>query len=225
MEDFQPHSDTLDRIRKSALSEFQEKGYQAASLRNIVKEAGVTTGAFYGYFKSKEELFSALVEKEYRKMRDHYQKVQEDFSLLPLERQRADMKKVSEDCLEWMLHYAFENLEIFRLILLKSDGTPYSHLVDDMVETEERSTEDFLSLSEKHGYQKPEINPLLKHSLTTGLFSSFTELIIHDIPYEEALRCLLQLQRFYTAGWRELLGEVMLPREGGDTKNAKSTKK
>lgn len=28
---------------------------QAASLRNIVKTAGVTTGAFYGYYKSKEE--------------------------------------------------------------------------------------------------------------------------------------------------------------------------
>ena len=33
--------------------------------RNIVKNAGVTTGAFYGYYKSKEELFDALVGKQY----------------------------------------------------------------------------------------------------------------------------------------------------------------
>ena len=54
---------TLNRIFSAALQEFLEKGYQSASLRNIVKMAGVTTGAFYGYYKSKEELFEALVGK------------------------------------------------------------------------------------------------------------------------------------------------------------------
>ncbi len=40
---------------------FLAKGFRSASLRSIVKEAGVTTGAFYGYYKSKEDLFRALV--------------------------------------------------------------------------------------------------------------------------------------------------------------------
>ena len=39
---------TLERIYASAKKEFLEKGFQGASLRNIVKSAGVTTGAFYG---------------------------------------------------------------------------------------------------------------------------------------------------------------------------------
>lgn len=38
---------TLERIKEAALTEFLEKGYQGASLRQIVKNAGVTTGAFY----------------------------------------------------------------------------------------------------------------------------------------------------------------------------------
>ena len=57
---------TLERIHSAAQAEFLEKGYQAASLRNIVKNAGVTTGAFYGYYGSKEELFSALVDEHYK---------------------------------------------------------------------------------------------------------------------------------------------------------------
>lgn len=52
---------TLERIYASAKKEFLEKGFQGASLRNIVKSAGVTTGAFYGYYDSKEKLFDALV--------------------------------------------------------------------------------------------------------------------------------------------------------------------
>lgn len=50
---------TLENIHKAAKEEFLEKGFKGASLRNIVKTAGMTTGAFYGYYGSKEELFSA----------------------------------------------------------------------------------------------------------------------------------------------------------------------
>ena len=44
------------------MAEFLDKGFQGASLRQIVKNAGVTTGAFYGYFSSKEALFASIVE-------------------------------------------------------------------------------------------------------------------------------------------------------------------
>ena len=52
---------TLENIQEAALTEFLDKGVLGASLRQIVKNAGVTTGAFYGYFSSKEALFNALV--------------------------------------------------------------------------------------------------------------------------------------------------------------------
>ena len=48
--------DTLEKIKQAAMEEFSDKGFLGASLRQIVKKAGVTTGAFYGYFSSKEAL-------------------------------------------------------------------------------------------------------------------------------------------------------------------------
>lgn len=51
---------TLDNIHKAAKKEFLDKGFQMASLRNIVKNAGVTTGAFYGYYKSKGSYLTLL---------------------------------------------------------------------------------------------------------------------------------------------------------------------
>ena len=53
---------TLKKIQEAAMAEFLDKGFQGASLRQIVKNAGVTTGAFYGYFSSKEALFASIVE-------------------------------------------------------------------------------------------------------------------------------------------------------------------
>ena len=53
---------TLEKIQRAAMEEFSEKGFQGASLLQIVKQAGVTTGALYGYFSSKEALFASIVE-------------------------------------------------------------------------------------------------------------------------------------------------------------------
>ena len=48
--------DTLKKIEQAAMEEFSDKGFLGASLRQIVKKAGFTTGAFNGYFSSKEAL-------------------------------------------------------------------------------------------------------------------------------------------------------------------------
>ena len=53
---------TLERIHQAARAEFREKGFPSASLRSIVKSLGMTTGAFYGYYPSKEALYEALAE-------------------------------------------------------------------------------------------------------------------------------------------------------------------
>ena len=55
--------ETKARLLESARQEFIEKGYMKASLRNICKNAGVTTGALYFFFDSKEDLFEEIVEE------------------------------------------------------------------------------------------------------------------------------------------------------------------
>ena len=75
---------TLSAIHKAATDEFLEKGFKTASLRKIVKTAGVTTGAFYGYYDSKEELFEALVGEHYDYFINEYKKAQEKFAELEI---------------------------------------------------------------------------------------------------------------------------------------------
>ena len=76
---------TLERIRQAGKKEFMRKGFRAASLREITKEAGVTTGAFYGYFNSKEELFNSLVEEPAEVLMERYNQAQDQFANLPPE--------------------------------------------------------------------------------------------------------------------------------------------
>ena len=52
------NKETRQHLLECAKREFLEKGYMKASLRNICKEAGVTTGALYFFFKDKEDLLA-----------------------------------------------------------------------------------------------------------------------------------------------------------------------
>ena len=47
---------------------FIEMGFDAASMNDITKAAGVSKGTIYVYFANKEELFEALIEDERQKM-------------------------------------------------------------------------------------------------------------------------------------------------------------
>lgn len=43
---------------------FMQKGFDAASMNDITRQAGVSKGTIYVYFQNKEELFAALIETE-----------------------------------------------------------------------------------------------------------------------------------------------------------------
>ena len=73
---------TLEKIQEAALAEFLDKGFQGTSLRQIVKNAGMTTGAFYGYFSSKEALFNALVESHATALMGKFMEAQISFAEL-----------------------------------------------------------------------------------------------------------------------------------------------
>ena len=58
-------SETERKILETAKREFLERGFQGTSMRRIASLAGVTTGALYGYFASKEDIFDSLVKDAY----------------------------------------------------------------------------------------------------------------------------------------------------------------
>jgi AcrR family transcriptional regulator len=47
------------RIVRAALQVFAERGFHRATMQDIVRESGLSVGAIYTYFKSKDELILA----------------------------------------------------------------------------------------------------------------------------------------------------------------------
>jgi AcrR family transcriptional regulator len=62
-----PRSDIQDRILAAAHVRFLAEGVDAASLRNIAKDADTSIGMVYYYYATKSDLFLAIVEDIYQK--------------------------------------------------------------------------------------------------------------------------------------------------------------
>jgi len=54
--------ETHSLIKSAAIEKFSRSGYDAASVADICKQAGVSKGAFYHHFASKQALFLAIME-------------------------------------------------------------------------------------------------------------------------------------------------------------------
>lgn len=55
--------DRQNRLFDSAAEEFSERGYEAASLNQILERSGMSKSSLYYYFDDKADLFSSLVER------------------------------------------------------------------------------------------------------------------------------------------------------------------
>lgn len=64
-----------DLILDTMLELLAEKKGESCSVRDIARKAGIAKGGMYYYFKSKEEVFDALVERTYQDIINECQKI------------------------------------------------------------------------------------------------------------------------------------------------------
>lgn len=198
---------TLNKIQQAAIDEFLEKGFRGASLRQIVKNAGVTTGAFYGYFSSKEALFASIVEPHAQAIMANFMEAQLRFADLPKNEQPSHMGIESSSCIDWMVDYICEHRDPIKLLLSKAEGTSYENFVHNIVEVEVEYTLKYMDVLRELGYTVPRLDKTLCHIIASGMFGGIFEVVIHDIPKKQAMRDVGQLRAFYTAGWLALIEE------------------
>ena len=205
------NEETKAKIEKAALDEFMEKGFANASLRQIVKNAGLTTGAFYKYFPTKEDLFASLVEPYANKIYSiydvtFYDVTLQNFQTLSSSEQQNAMTGVPTDSITQMLNYIYEHYDNFKLLLCKADGTEFTSFIHNLVERETQSTLTFIEDMRKSGTEIPQLDKDFIHMVSSGMFSAMFEIVVHDMKKSVAIERVKKLKMFYTGGWEKLFG-------------------
>ncbi len=192
-------------ILESAKKEFLEKGFVNANLREISKNAGVTTGGLYRHFPDKEAVFAALVNpvlEEFHRQADIFKA--RDYDLM--EQDSLDVMWESGVDLSLIFHMVYQNFDEFKLLLCCSEGTQYAGFIHDFVMMEQRETLAFLEAARTRGVQVKNIHPEELHLLLSAYVSAVFEVVVHDFTQEAAQHYLKTLKTFFNPGWRAVLG-------------------
>lgn len=196
--------DTEKNILNTARKHFLKDGFSGASLRNIVKDAGLTTGAFYKYYPTKEALFEALTDPYIEHIYQIYDRVVEDFEKLSAKEQTSNMSDTSGNGMDQMIDYIYEHYDNFRLLLKCGDSGKFETFIHNMVDREMRSSLEYVKKMKEDGIEIPIVGESLMHMIYTGFFSSIFQIIEHDIDKETAKRNVHKLREFNTGGWERL---------------------
>lgn len=77
------HEERRNEILDTAEKLFAEKGYENCAVNEILNQIGIAKGTFYHYFKSKEELLDAIIERTSNELVARASRVAEDKNLSP----------------------------------------------------------------------------------------------------------------------------------------------
>ncbi len=196
--------ETRAKLLQSAKEEFLEKGYMKASLRNICKNAGVTTGALYFFFQDKEDLFEALtkeaVEGIFQLMQEHYA---EESALMGSGVLHSPEMAEHEDDFELaraVIHQMYLHREMILLVLTKAQGTKYENIADVFVETSEKH---YWKMAQgmQAAYPDAVVDEKFIHWLAHEQIDAFIYTITHIEDEEEAMRFISQTATYMMAGW------------------------
>jgi TetR/AcrR family transcriptional regulator len=196
---------TLQKIICEGKKEFLEKGFQEASLRNIVKRAGVTTGAFYGYYPDKAALFEALVSPAVQGLKELFLSAQRDFDGLPGDTKRETVNNYSSGQLKEFVAYIYEHLDEFKLLINCAGGTAFTDFIHQLVEIEVEYTLKFIATTGNDALTAGRVTPEFLHIISSAYFSAIFEVVAHDMTKEGADSYIDRLEHFFKAGWNTIL--------------------
>lgn len=187
-------------IIRAGKQEFLKYGYKGASLRNICKQAGVTTGAFYFQFENKEQLldeilrpvityFSAMVQKS----------TMEEF----------EGESSSADGDEQMLEMLWNYKEECQILLEGTAGTAYEKVFEEL---QEGLRQGFLLFFRKYGIS--DVDEKLLDVIVRMRVESYLTIIRKEYTLEETKKLARQIGIYCDAGFEALVRQLKTEHSG-----------
>ena len=200
-----------EKLMECAKEELLANGYENASLRIIAEKAGSSKGAIYIRYPDKESLYRSLVQPAADGFCELLQSVLSGFTTMPGNEQTQQMLRYSNDGFPKVVDYLYDHFDEFKLLLTSGENSAYQEFIHRVVELDTECTVKYIEASENDAIKSGRLTPELNHLLSSAFYTGMFEVIIHDMPKEQALEHIHRMRRFYTAGW-----QTIFTADGGD---------
>ena len=194
------------KILDSARTEFLAIGFEEASLRDICKNVGVTTGAFYKRHAGKEELFHAVVRHTIEDLDEIMkQKTSVDITNISDEQlcNMCDLSSCDQELLQW-LRFLYERRDDMLLLLARSGNSQYANFQHTWVERVMEGNYPVLKEIERRGLTEFPTSKRELHILQSAFWQALYEPFIHEASWEEIEEHCRYIVRFFN--WPNALG-------------------
>lgn len=191
--------DLDDKIVHAALQEFLDNGYEKASLRKIASAAGVTIGAIYTRYPTKDQLFCSLVQPLTDRIQETFQSLKDPYGTqeeLPPAQLARSMQLESQA----IVNLLFEDYDRAVLLLCRSTGSSLETFLDTMVE---QKIQDTLSCFQAAQSTHPSEGVL--RLLISGQYHMYSQILSEGCDLSDAKERAHAAMIYHTGGWLTLL--------------------
>ena len=196
---------TLEKLLRSGRKFFLAHGFKNASLRKIVLDAGYTSGAFYGYFASKEDLFYAITDGTAQELRQIISSINQDMMAIPSDRRLFEARKVYFRRIPEIVDFLLDHPEDMRLLLTCSEGTKYENIMATMQNGNIEAINDGVDAYLKSTHQTRTISPRTVELLMCGYSMMLTRVILEETDREVICGCMREIAYVYEQGILSLI--------------------
>lgn len=125
------------------------------------------------------------------------------FSSLTEREQNEKFMEYSDRGFEVVIAYIYEYFSEFKLLITGAPGNYYQEFLEGLVELDTDCTKKFLIQVGSKALSEGRITDGFLHVVSSAFYSGIFEVVIHNMPMEEAKKYINELRAFYGNGWKE----------------------
>ena len=200
------YDQTHEKIVESAIVHFEKNGFSNASIRQICADAGVTNGAFYSHFDSKEALFSGIVSPVVEGMNELYDEENSHYMDVGSVDEIREVIGRTFSSNRRLIRYVYEHADVFRIILLGAAGTEYENFTDLLAKEEASNTMEFLKKCRAITKKRDGLSENLIRQISRFIISSVFDGFTAGRSEKEVIKETELASEFCLAGMKHFLG-------------------
>jgi len=200
----EPDSSIDPRLLSAAREEFLEKGFAKASLSEICKNAGVTTGALYKRYQGKEDLFCALVSETVHDMTEYVSEIANRDLTQYSDRELYDSFSLNPEMNRTWLRFLYDHREGFILLIRCASGTRYESFHHDWTEQMNRMDYKYYQEARRRGLATRNVSEDELHVLTYSVWALYFEPFFLGFSWKQIEQHAEMIYHF--TDWHSALG-------------------
>lgn len=192
-----------EKITKAAMEEFKENDFLKASLNKIAEKAGLTTGAVYTRYKSKDELFGSLVHPLIEEMRQRLYPLEKAYSDVRDSKNIDDVLKVIRLERRIYVDILFAYYDECILLFCRSGGSSVERQLIEWTKYKAVSTADFIRQR-----AKKEIDTDLIELILNEQFQFYRQVLQKGFDKDKTIKLMDSIEEFHESGWKGLFEQI-----------------